>query len=77
MQQTAETTGTGSGIDFDSLEKQISDISSKIDVELAFQEEKAKASANSATSVDDIIGQMSTINDTINEIDSLGITQPK
>jgi chromosome segregation ATPase len=77
MQQTAETTGTGSSIDFDSLEKQISDIAGKIDVELAFQEEKAKANATSATSVDEIIGQMSTINDTINEIDSLGITQSK
>jgi hypothetical protein len=46
-------------------------------VELAFQEEKAKSNASSSTSVDDIIGQMSTINDTINEIDGLGIGQPK
>jgi hypothetical protein len=64
-------------MDFDSLEKQITDISNKIDVELAFQEEKAKSNASSSTSVDDIIGQMSTINDTINEIDGLGIGQPK
>jgi len=77
MQQTSATTGTGTGMDFDSLEKQITDISNKIDVELAFQEEKAKSNASSSTSVDDIIGQMSTINDTINEIDGLGIGQPK
>jgi len=77
MQETAATTGTGSGLDFESLEKQISDISNKIDVELAFQEEKAKANTTSTTSVDDIISQTSTIGDTLAEIEQLGIPESK
>ena len=77
MQQTSATTGTGSGIDFESLEKQIGDISNQIDVELAFQEEKSKASSGSIASVDDIILQTSTIGDTLAEIDRLGIPESK
>ena len=77
MQQTSATTGTGSGIDFESLEKQIGDISNQIDVELAFQEEKSKVSSGSIASVDDIILQTSTIGDTLAEIDRLGIPESK
>lgn len=77
MQQTSATTGTGSGIDFESLEKQIGDISNQIDVELAFQEEKSKAGSGSIASVDDIILQTSTIGDTLAEIDRLGIPESK
>lgn len=73
MQETSATTGVGSGMDFESLEKQVTDLSSKIDVEIAFQEEKAKSDSTSTSigSIDDILSTTSTVDDTISEIDKL------
>lgn len=73
MQSTSDATNVGSDIDLDSLEKQVSEISGQLDVELAFQQEKMNASEQSMTSVEDIISKTSTASDTIAEIDSLGI----
>ncbi len=69
----ASTLSGGATVDFEKVEKQVKDLSTKIDTELAFHDEKAKEAGTSSElkSIDSIIQQTSTAGDTVSEIDKI------
>jgi hypothetical protein len=73
MQASSSNSNVGNDLDFESLEQQVAEISNKLDIELAFEQQKTDSNLSPATSIDEIISQTSTAGDTIKEIDSLGI----
>jgi len=71
MQEAASLTGDSGKIDFDGIEKQVRDLSTKIDVELAFQDEKSQSLVSNEQRLETIIKETSTASDTLTEIDHL------
>jgi hypothetical protein len=65
--------GGGATFDFEKVEKQVKDLSTKIDTELAFHDEKAKeaSTASDLKSIDSVIRQTSTAGDAVSEIDKI------
>ena len=64
--------GGGAALDFEKVEKQVKDLSTKIDTELVFHDEKAKEqTANELKSIDSIVRQTSTAGDAVSEIDKI------
>ncbi len=58
-------------MDFNTLEKQVRELSGKVDVELAFHDEKAKETSAESKSLDSIVRETSTARDTLSEIDKI------
>ena len=72
IKDASALSGGTTTLDFDNVEKQVRDLSTKIDVELAFHDEKGKqASASDVGSLDTIIKQTSTAGNTVSEIDKI------
>lgn len=67
----ANLSGSTETVDFNTLEKQVRDLSGKIDVELAFHDEKAQETSADSKSLDSIIRETSTASDTVSEIDKI------
>ncbi len=72
MKEASRLSGETAALDFGTVEKQVRDLSTKIDVELTFHDEKAKeSSATKGDSLEAMIRQTSTSGDTVAEIDKL------
>lgn len=72
IQDAAAISGETAALDFETVEKQVRDLSTKIDVELGFQDEKAKEAALADVgSLATVIKQTSTARDTVAEIDNI------
>jgi chromosome segregation ATPase len=71
MEDAANLSGPAERLDFEGVEKQVRDLSTKIDVELAFQDEKSQESDSADKSLETIIRETSTASDTLSEIDKL------
>lgn len=71
MQEAAGLSGNTEVIDFDGVSKQVADLSTRIDVELAFQDEKAGQTANEVQTLETILRETSTTTDTVSEIDKI------
>lgn len=71
MQDAASISGTTETLDFEVVEKQVRDLSTKLDVELAYQDEKWHESVSDEKSLDTLFRETSTASDTVSEIDVL------
>ena len=71
MQEAANLSGSTETVDFNTVEKQVRDLSGKIDVELAFHDEKAQETSAESKSLDSIVRETSTASDTVSEIDKI------
>jgi hypothetical protein len=71
IQEAASLSGDTEVADFTAVEKQVRDLSGKIDVELAFNDEKAKEQSAESKSLESIVRETSTASDTVSEIDKI------
>ena len=73
IKDASTLSGGGATFDFEKVEKQVKDLSTKIDTELAFHDEKAKeaGTASDLKSIDSVIRQTSTASDAVSEIDKI------
>ena len=71
LQDAASLSGTAETLDFKGVEKQVRDLSTKIDVELAYEEEKWQESGTDDKTLESIVRDTSTAGDTVSEIDKL------
>jgi phage shock protein A len=73
IKDAASLSGGGAAFDFEKVEKQVKDLSTKIDTELAFHDEKVKeaGAAPEVGSLESVIRQTSTAGDKISEIDKI------
>ena len=73
IKDAANLSGGGAALDFEKVEKQVKDVRSKIDAELAFHDEKAKESpaASESATLESVVRQTSTAGDKISEIDKI------
>ena len=73
IKDAASLSGGGAALDFEKVEKQVKDLSTKIDTELAFHDEKTKeaGTATEVGSLESVIRQTSTASDKISEIDKI------
>lgn len=71
MEDAAKLSGPAQKLDFEGVEKQVHDLSTKIDVELAFQDEKWQEIGSDEKSLETILRETSTASDTLSEIDKI------
>jgi hypothetical protein len=71
MQEASGLSEKTESMDFGKVEKQVQDLSTKIDVELAYHDEKANESVSEEKSLDTILRETSTTSDTVSEIDKI------
>jgi chromosome segregation ATPase len=71
IQEAASLSGDPEVADFTAVEKQVRDLSGKIDVELAFNDEKAREQSAESKSLESIVRETSTASDTVSEIDKI------
>jgi chromosome segregation ATPase len=71
IQEAASLSGDTEVADFTAVEKQVRDLSGKIDVELAFNDEKVKEHSAESKSLESIVRVTSTAGDTVSEIDKI------
>lgn len=73
IKDASTLSGGGATLDFEAVEKQVKDLSTKIDTELAFHDEKAKeaGAASDLKSLETVVRQTSTASDAVSEIDKI------
>ena len=73
IQEASRISGTDTSVDFASVEKDVRNLSTKVDVELAYHDEKWKdtAAANDKAVLESVINDTSTSGDTLSEIEKI------
>jgi chromosome segregation ATPase len=61
MQASSSNSNVGNDLDFESLEQQVAEISNKLDIELAFEQQKTDSNLSPATSIDVTRSRRSTV----------------
>ncbi len=73
MKDASTLAGGGAALDFAKVEQQVKELATKIDVELAFHDEKLKdaSTASIPQSIDSVVRQTSTASDVVANIDAI------